>query len=146
MSAIRVMRALPVALAAAAVGCATDPGAPPGGSDDDPAGEAPFTVTDRTDDAGDGLPEQLEDYLMTRFGPELRLAPDDIDWTRPANVDWYLPKVHMRFDHAGCPDDSTNILDVGAITFANIHAQSHFTKSSALTLCRHNSGPDDERF
>src|SRR5215208_576447 len=93
-------------LAAAVVGCATDPGAPgeEGGGDDDP-----FTVTDPTDNDGDGLPEQLEDYLMTTFGPELRLPPDDIDWTRPANVDWYLPKVRMRFDHPQCPDDSGNI-------------------------------------
>jgi hypothetical protein len=132
-------------LAAAAVGCATDPGAPGGGDDDgvdDPPTAPPFTVTDPTDDDGDGLPEQLEDYLMKTFGPELRLPPDEIDWTRPANVDWYLPKVRMRFDHPQCPDDSSNLLDVGAIAFANIHAQTHFTKS---TLCFHNSGAADQR-
>jgi hypothetical protein len=100
------------ALAAAAVGCATDPAGPggdDGGGDDGGGGPGtgapPFTVTDPTDDDGDGIPEQLEDYLMTTFGPELRLPPDDIDWTRPASVDWYLPKVRMRFDHPLCPDD-----------------------------------------
>jgi len=135
-------------LVAAAMGCATDPEAAGGGSsggDDDPAAP-PFAITDGTDADGDGLPEQLEDYLMVTFGPELRLPPDAIDWTRPANVDWYLPKVRMRFDHPLCPDDSTNLLDVGAITFANIHAQTHYTKSSGLGLCRHNTGPADQRF
>src|SRR4051812_10219055 len=131
------------------VGCATDPATPGGGDDgagdggDDSQVAPSFTVTDPTDADGDGLPEQLEDYLMQTFGPELRLAPDDIDWTRPANVDWYLPKVRMRFDHPNCPDDSSNLLDAGKITFASIHAQTHFTKS---TLCIHNSGAADQRF
>jgi len=135
------------ALALGAVGCATDPDAP-GGDGDGDGGDMtppPFVVTDPTDADADGLPEQLEDYLMTTFGPELRLPPDDIDWTRPANVDWYLPKVRMRFDHAGCPDDSSNLLNVGAITFDNLTAQRHYTKSSAVTLCQHNSGAADLR-
>src|SRR5687767_10076938 len=85
--------------------------------DDEPDDVPPFEVTDPTDADQDGIPEELEDHLMTVFGPELRLAPDDIDWTRPANVDWYLPKVAMRFDHAGCPDDG--ILDLGKVTAAN---------------------------
>jgi hypothetical protein len=128
-------------LVTAAVGCAADPGLPGGGDGDD----GPFKVTDPRDDDGDGLPEQLEDYLMTTFGPELRLPPDDIDWTRPANVDWYLPQVRMRFDHPQCPDDGDNLLDAGAITFDNIHAQSHFTKSSGIGLCNHNDGVSDRR-
>ncbi len=157
-----IQRVLSV-LTLAVMGCATDPGAPGGdvGDTGDPAepgapgtsdigaadpGSAPFTVTDPTDADGDGVPEQLEAYLMTTFGPELRLPPDSVDWTRPSSVDWYLPKVRMRFDHAGCPDDSSNILNVGAITFANIHAQSHFTKATGLGLCRHNTGLADQRF
>jgi hypothetical protein len=139
-------------LALAVVGCATSPGAP-GGDDgegeasaDEPLVEQPFTVTDPTDADGDGLPEELESYLMTTFGPELRLPPDAIDWTRPANVDWYLPKVRMRFDHAGCPDDSSNLLNVGSITFANIHTQTHFLKSTGFGLCRHSSSLSDQRF
>jgi hypothetical protein len=83
---------------------------------------------------------------MARFGPELRLPPDEHDWTRPSTVEWYLARVKMRFDHAGCPDDSSNLLDVGAITAANIHAQQHFTKASGTGLCRHNSAPEDQRF
>ena len=106
--------------------------------------EPPFEVTDPTDADMDGIPEQLEDHLMTLFGPELRLPPDDIDWTRPANVDWYLPKVHMRFDHPGCPDDE--VIAIGKVTFANLSEQQHYTKSSGTGLCRHDDGPDDLRY
>ncbi|HEU0030096.1 MAG TPA: Vps62-related protein [Kofleriaceae bacterium] len=103
-----------------------------------------FEPTDPTDSDEDGLPDQLEDHVMALFGPELRLPPDDIDWTRPANVDWYLPQVHMRFDQAGCPDDA--ILDDGAVTFDSIHAQDHFKKQSGLGLCQTSTNPADERF
>jgi hypothetical protein len=72
------MRALAYALLL--VGCAAPATSPP-------------EVTDPTDDDQDGIPDQLESQLMERFGPELRLPPDDIDWTRPANVDWYLRTV-----------------------------------------------------
>ncbi|HWO25698.1 MAG TPA: Vps62-related protein [Kofleriaceae bacterium] len=145
-----IQRLLPV-LTLAVLGCATDPGDPddvadPGDPDaGDPAGD-PFEVTDPTDADGDGVPEQLEDYLMATFGPELRLPPDDVDWTRPASVDWYLPRVKLRFDHAGCPDDGDNLLDVGAITGANIHAQSHYLKETGLGLCRHSTAAADQRF
>lgn len=103
----------------------------------------PFEVTDPTDHDQDGIPEQLEDHLMSVFGPELRLAPDAIDWTRPANVDWYLPKVLMRFDHGGCPDDG--VIDLGKITFANISQQMHYTKATGTGLCQHNDGASDLR-
>ena len=125
--------------------CAATPGSEDPG-DDDPGsggGDDPFEVTDPTDADNDGIPEQLEDRLMTVFGPELRLAPDDIDWTRPANVDWYLPKVHMRFDHSGCPD--CGILDIGKVTATNLASQQHYTKASGTGLCRHNDGSTDLR-
>jgi hypothetical protein len=121
--------------------CSTAPG-----GDDDPAPgpDAPPIETDPTDDDADGIPEQLEDQLMLAFGPELHLAPDDIDWTRPANVDWYLERVHMRFDHAGCPDDG--VIDFGQVTFANIAEQQHYTKASGTGLCQHNDGANDLRY
>jgi hypothetical protein len=115
------MRALALVLL---VGCAA------------PATDAP-DVTDPTDDDEDGIADELEGQLMTRFGPELRMPPDEIDWTRPANVAWYLPQMKMRFDHAGCPDDGDNLLDVGAITPANMSLQMHHMKASGTGLCRH---------
>jgi hypothetical protein len=124
-------------------GCAASPAEPhdPGAGDD---GEPPFVVTDPTDDDGDGIPEQLEDYLMTVFGPELVLAPDDKDWTRPASVDWYLPRVHMRFDQSGCPDDQ--ILERGKVTFSSMHAQQQAIRKSGTGLCRTSSAAEDMRF
>lgn len=111
---------------------------PPGGDDDV---TPPFEVTDPTDADEDGIPEQREDHLMAVFGPVLHLAPDNEDWTRPANVDWYLPQVHMRFDHAGCPDDG--VLDLGKVTFANISTQQHATKAGGTGLCQHTSDMRD---
>jgi hypothetical protein len=111
-----------------------------GSSDSDALGEhqAPrFTGTGTTDADRDGIADELERYLITQFAPELRLAPDDIDWTRPANVDWYLPKVHMRFDHPNCADHE--VLAIGTITFDNIWRQTHATSSGIEPFCSHTS-------
>lgn len=97
----------------------------------------PYTGTQSTDADGDGIADELERYLITQFAPELRLAPDDIDGTRPANIDWYLPKVHLRFDHPRCPDHE--VLALGAITFANIAQQAHPTSSGIEPFCSHTS-------
>ncbi len=122
------------------VGCASPTGT---AGPDDPGPPDPGAPS--IDSDGDGISDDLETELMERFGPELRVPPSDIDWTRPANVDWYLPQVKMRFDHAGCPDDSTNLLDVGAITIANLSEQSHHTKATGLGLCKHNTDDADLR-
>lgn len=121
------MRALLVI--AIATGCGTTP-------------DNIFAISDPTDNDEDGIADELERRLMEEFGPELRLAPDEHDWTRPANVDWYLPKVKMRFDHPNCPDDGDNLIDREKITFTNIFDQTHYTKS---TLCSHNDGAADLR-
>ena len=96
-----------------------------------------FTGTATADADHDGIADDLEHYLIAQFAPELRLAPDAIDWTRPANVDWYLPKVHMRFDHPNCADHQ--VLAIGAITFDNIGRQTHATSSGIEPFCSHTS-------
>jgi Vacuolar protein sorting-associated protein 62 len=102
------------------------------------AHQAPrFTGTDPTDADGDGIADELEDYLIAQFAPQLRLAPDNIDWTRPANVDWYLPKVHMRFDHPNCPDHQ--VLAIGQVTADSVWRQTHPTSSGIAPLCSHTS-------
>lgn len=88
-----------------------------------------------TDADADGIDDGLEDQLAAKFAPEVRLAPDSIDWTRPANVDWYLARVSMRFDHSGCPD--CQVLALGSLTQANLSAQTHNMKSGLF--CSHNS-------
>lgn len=81
----------------------------------------------QTDADGDGIPDMWEDKLALAFAPELHLAPQSEDWTRPANVDWYLARVHMRFEHDDCSD--CQVLGVGAITQDNMWQQSHRGKN-----------------
>ena len=91
---------------------------------------APCTRADncpQTDADGDGIPDMWEDKLAIKFAPELHLAPQSQDWTRPANVDWYLARVHMRFEHDDCGD--CQVLGVGAITQDNMWQQSHRGKN-----------------
>lgn len=84
----------------------------------------------------DGIPDAWEDRLAARFAPELRLPPASEDWTRPASVDWYLARVHMRFEHSGCSD--CQVLGVGAVTQDNLASQSHRGKN---WRCAHKDGP-----
>jgi len=129
------MRAL---VLVAVMGC-TNHGGPMTGDD----GTTPDS-SDPADNDADGIPDAVEDRLMATFGPELRLAPDAVDQTRPASVDWYLPQVKLRFDHPDCPDDSSNLLDVGAITFDNLATLEHHTKS-VTHFCQHESGDSSLR-
>jgi hypothetical protein len=71
----------------------------------------------------DGIKDSLEKKLIDEYAPEVRLHPDD--WTRPANVDWYLGKVSMRFTHDHCPDHQ--VLAEGKATQANLSRQKHPT-------------------
>jgi hypothetical protein len=82
----------------------------------------------------DGLDDAIEDQLAAQYAPEVRLAPTSIDWARPANVDWYLARVHMRFDHSGCSD--CQVLALGTPTQSNLSTQSHKTKN---WICSHGS-------
>ena len=86
----------------------------------------------QTDVDGDAIPDMWEDMLAVKFAPELHLPPASEDWTRPANVDWYLARVHMRFEHDGCGD--CQVLAVGAVTQENMWQQSHRGKN---WLCAH---------
>ena len=81
----------------------------------------------QNDGDGDGIPDMWEDKLAIKFAPELHLPPQSEDWTRPANVDWYLARVHMRFEHDDCSD--CQVLGVGAITQDNMWQQSHRGKN-----------------
>lgn len=89
-----------------------------------------------TDEDADGLPDEGEDWLAAKFAPELRLPPAEIDWTRPASVDWYLPYVHMRFDHPNCPDHE--VLPIGAVSQESLSQQTH-ARSEGVAVCNHTS-------
>lgn len=103
---------------------------------------------DPADVDGDGLPDAAEDWIAERWAPELRLPPDDVDWTRPASVDWYLPYVHMRFDHPRCLDHE--VLPLGGVTQQNLSRQTH-ELAEGVGLCSHtgevvSSGNDETGF
>jgi hypothetical protein len=132
-----VIRIATLAIAAGWLGCASDatviqrgPVAEVSPPEDHRA--RPFEATDPTDADGDGIADQLEDYLIAQFAPEVRLAPDRVEWTRPASVDWYLPQVRLRFSHRLCRNH--DVLAAGAVTASSIWQQQHRTDS---VFCSH---------
>jgi len=84
------------------------------------------------DNDGDGIADSVEASLMARFSPTVRLDPSDT--TRPANVDWYLPYVHMRFNHPHCPDHQ--VLADGTVDQGKLSTQTHPTDN---IICSHTS-------
>ena len=48
----------------------------------------------------DGLDDALEDTLLQRYAPHVRLHPDEPN--SPTSVDWILERSTMTFKHAGC--------------------------------------------
>lgn len=85
-----------------------------------------------TDDDQDGIPDGLEDYLAERFAPVLRLPPPDKEQNNPSSVDWYLERVHMRFDHPRCFDHE--IIALGSVTQQNLSTQQH---QQTNLICSH---------
>jgi hypothetical protein len=91
------------------------------------------------------LSDEQIDALAARFAPHVHVHPDDAN--RPANVDWYLDRVTMRFHHAACPDHQ--ILPLGSVTQEALVTQTHPENRS---FCRHDdnfivrSSEDDSFF
>lgn len=123
-----------------------------------PGAVAPFATEadpgceSNSDRDGDGLDDGCEGRLLNDHAPLLHM-PFLYDWIRPANVDWYLARTHMRFHHNNCSDDA--IAGVGAVSQANLLSFRHKTKKGLSGLCRHGStsissgaGPwsEDEHF
>jgi hypothetical protein len=92
--------------------------------------------SDTTDNDGDGIPDAIENELARKYAPEVRLTPTSKSWTLPANVDWYLSRISMRFNHTQdlnvCGD--CEVLTKGKVTQTNIHRQPHKTKDKT---CQH---------
>ncbi|HEX8705869.1 MAG TPA: hypothetical protein VF815_43945, partial [Myxococcaceae bacterium] len=83
------------------------------------------------DGDGDTLDDGVENCLLQRHAPVLYL-PWSLDWAKPANVDWYLSRVHMRFHHDGCPD--CQVLALGSVTQTAITNRTHSEKD---WICSH---------
>ncbi len=105
-----------------------DPTKGGGTTDADPDANADPNAPSPGDDPA--LPAATQDQLIKAFAPRLNLHPADA--TRPANVDWYLARVSMRYNHPICPDHE--ILALGKVTQAALGAQSHPVDK---TFCQH---------
>ncbi|HEU4407151.1 MAG TPA: Vps62-related protein [Polyangiaceae bacterium] len=106
-------------------------GAGPGGAGGEGGG-----LTGLDDDA-DGIDDGLETTLARRFAPLLRLTANE--QYRPGSVAWYLPRVHLRFNHDNCFDHE--ILALGEVTADNLGQQSHPNNGS---LCQHSGDAEDQ--
>lgn len=105
-----------------------DPNAGEAPSDADPDQGADPAAASPPDDPA--LPPATQAQLIKTFAPRLHLNPDDT--YRPANVDWYLARVSMRYNHPSCPDHE--LLALGKVTQAALGAQSH---ADDKALCLH---------
>jgi hypothetical protein len=90
----------------------------------------------QVDADGDGLDDGLELSLALKFAPQVRLHPQE--WALPANVDWYLARVSMRFDHGDVCNDH-QVMAQGTLTQPNLSLQHHPTDNF---LCIHTSTID----
>lgn len=91
----------------------------------------------------DGLDDGVEWELANRYAPVVHLpnlisqsSSDDGDWTRPANVQWYLANTRMRFHHNNCSDHQ--LLDFGQVNAQNLVTQTHRV-GNGLPFCSHGS-------
>lgn len=51
----------------------------------------------------DGIDDAFEDQLLATYAPVVMM--DEDDWTKPANVDWFVARASLRFHHdGGCTD------------------------------------------
>jgi hypothetical protein len=107
-----------------------DPSSEGGPTDADPDGRMDPNAPSPEDDPT--LPPATQLELAKTFAPHLNLHPSDA--YRPANVDWYLSRVTMRFHHNDCPDHE--LLGLGKVTQQTLIAQSHEDNKS---FCQHDS-------
>lgn len=96
--------------------------------DTDPDGDLDPSAPSPPDDPA--MPPATQAELIGRFAPHLHLHPQDAN--RPANVDWFLARASMRYDHAGCLDHE--ILALGKVTQTSLIAASH---PDTKLLCQH---------
>jgi hypothetical protein len=88
------------------------------------------TSTMGKDDDRDDISGNIEEELLQRFAPLVRLHPDDN--YRPASIPWYLPRVRMRFNVNWGFDDQ--ILIQGMVDTTTLVTQSNRDQFSGLAL------------
>ncbi len=85
------------------------------------------------DGDGDGNDDGIENCLLQKHAPVVYL-PLDLDWAKPANVDWYLARTHMRFHHTQCSD--CQILNTGSVNQSTLTTRTH-SKKGGWPGCGH---------
>ena len=75
--------------------------------------------TTATDFDKDGISDAVEDELIRKFAPVVRLHKDE--QYLPANVPWYLERVRLRFDVRLGFDDQ--LLDKGKVNLTSLISQ-----------------------
>lgn len=116
--------------------CGGAPPAAPPDTAEQPRDKAIVGCARDRDDDGDGIDDGDEDCLLARHAPVLQL-PQSFDYTLPANVDWFLARATLRFNHEdGCPDHE--IIPWG-VTQDALVGQRHQTAGPLASLrpCRH---------
>jgi len=97
-------------------------------------------VRDHRDDPkdldGDGIDDIFEQRLAAIHAPEVRLPPSNVDWTRPANVDWYLKRVQLRYENKGTCFKDDKLLNVGQVNQRNLINATHRDKSMTFKGCK----------
>jgi hypothetical protein len=128
----------------------------------DPEAAAPRLATWGVDADQDGIDDGTEWELASRHAP-LFYMPNLItraqaeyaagDWTWPATVEWYLPRVRMRIHHNNCSDHQ--LLDLGQVNATNLLQQAHKRYKLGIFGCSHDTPyqysnssfhPDDHYF
>jgi len=79
------------------------------------------------DSDGDGIADKVENILSLKYAPEVRLAPNDR--AKPANVEWYLERVTLRFDHGTTDGEGACAKDDEILSTNNI-TQMNFQNSN----------------
>jgi hypothetical protein len=77
----------------------------------------------------DNVSDEVEKTLIHRFAPVIKLHPNE--QYLPAEIQWYLPRVRMRFDVSYGFDHQ--ILDKGVLNIGNLLAQKDGDQVSGLT-------------
>lgn len=105
---------------------------------------APSAATWGSDADGDGIDDGVEWELANRYAPILYMpnlisrseaAYVDGDWTRPATVQWYLPRTRMRMHHNNCDDHP--VLEHLEVNTTNLLQQAHRRFVLGWSGCNH---------
>jgi hypothetical protein len=93
-----------------------------------------ISVITPDDRDNDGIADLVEDQLIQRFAPVVKLHFDE--QYLPASIPWYLSRVRMRFDISYRPDEQ--ILETGSVNLESLISQTCHDQVSGLAMAPSN--------